>query len=323
MRDANSEPASLAKHARLLESSHALNSIRVRQSDGESVAKSKIRVAAWNVERCKFVEETAQLLSAEAVDVALLSEADIGLVRSGNRDTIADLASELGMNHVAGVEFIELGLGDERETAECAGGVNAAGLHCNAILSRFSIVEAIAIPLGPGGDWFAGKPGKGQRRVGSRIALGACIAASIPIWVFSIHFESEGGPIDRSGEAKRFVASLETANIGEVAIAGGDFNFSVLPDEAFANLGTDLDLGACEPAFGVFQEAGFEWSRCNAPGPTTRPHPWTTDYKPKKIDWMFMRKVEGSNPSIVPAVGPDGCNLSDHEMILADICLGL
>ena len=53
---------------------------------------------------------------------------------------------------------------------------------------------------------------------------------------------------------------------------------------------------------------------------TTRPHPWHDDASPqKKIDWFFAKGFVGSQPRVVPAVGAEGGNLSDHEIILVDV----
>ncbi|MCE2522204.1 MAG: endonuclease/exonuclease/phosphatase family protein [Rhodobacteraceae bacterium] len=319
MQSARSSEGDPARHSELLATSPALNSVRVAQANGVPYSGNRMRVAAWNLERCKFMEESAQLLASAKIDVALLSEADIGMCRSGNLDTISDLAQSLRMGHAAGVEFIELGLGDERETEEHVGGVNLGGLHCNAVLSKFRIEDAAVIPLGPGGDWFAGKPGKGQRRVGCRVAVGARIAAAAPLWAFAVHFESEGRPADRAAEAEKLVAGLEAVGANGATVVGGDFNFNGIPPGENEGSGRALKPELHEPAFRVMREAGYEWSMCNAPGPTTRRHPWHNGHKPLKIDWMFIRNVDASNSSIVPAVGLDGGNLSDHEMIQTDI----
>ena len=311
-------PATPALHDELLSSCLALNSVRVVQPVVAPADATSVRIAAWNLERCKFVEESAEVVAKSGADIALLSEADIGMCRSGNRDTVSDLAKALGMGHATGVEFVELGLGDKREMVECAGGANAESLHCNAVLSRFKLDRAVVVPLDPGGAWFAGKPGMGQRRIGGRISIGARILLPQPLWAFSAHFESEGGPEDRAGEAERLVGAIDALCQGESAVVGGDFNFCALHPETVAGTRPMSDLDLHEPAFGVFKRAGFGWAECNAAGPTTRRHPWQEVYSPKKIDWMFVRRAGASNPFIVPAVSGNGRNLSDHEMICAD-----
>jgi hypothetical protein len=47
------------------------------------------RIACWNVERLRHIDAIEATLRAAAIDVALLSEVDRGMARSGNRDCIA------------------------------------------------------------------------------------------------------------------------------------------------------------------------------------------------------------------------------------------
>ena len=304
-------------HDGLRSSCHALGVVRARQPDSLKNARLPLRIAAWNLERCKFVEETAACIARNGVDIALLTEADIGMARSGNRDTVADLATELATGHATAVEFVELGLGDDRKAAEFSDGSNRQGLHCNAILSRFRFDRSAIITLDDGGEWFAGKSGKGQRRVGGRIAVGIRICGSLPFWTFAVHFESEGGPDDRAEEAARLVAGVNRCCGEDAVVLGGDFNFDALP--LSATTGSSFEPERFEPAFGILGMAGFKWNVCNSSGPTNRRHPWEVEFRMKKLDWLFVRDLTAKNPAIIPAVGQDGQNISDHEMILADI----
>ena len=95
-----------------------------------------MRIAAWNAERCKYLPESAALLAGIGADVVLLSELDVGMARSGNRHTPRELARALGSGYLFGVEYVELGLGDNREKAWHAGQSNQSGLHGNGILSK-------------------------------------------------------------------------------------------------------------------------------------------------------------------------------------------
>ena len=95
----------------------------------------RARILFWNAERGKFPKEAATLLETLDADALLLCELDVGMARSGQRHTPADLAERLGCGYAFGVEFIELGLGDRAEQSLYRGGENAAGLHGAAILS--------------------------------------------------------------------------------------------------------------------------------------------------------------------------------------------
>src|SRR5262249_15050472 len=139
-----------------------------------------LRLAAWNAERLKYGEASAALLRGLDCDVILLSESDIGMARSGNRHTTAALAGALRLGYRYGVELVPLGLGDAREQSWHKGQRNHAGLHGNAILTRFPLYDLALIRLDAGGRWFKdqvnGSRTGAQRRLGGRIALAGRIA---------------------------------------------------------------------------------------------------------------------------------------------------
>ena len=298
-----------------------LGQVRLADRPDSVPAPESVRVAAWNVERCKFADDSAALIASLGADIALLTEMDIGMARSGNIDTIESLGSALSFSHAAAVEFIELGLGDVREEAECAGTPNRSGLHCNAVLSRWRISEAEIIPLDDGGRWFWGMKEKGQRRVGGRHALAVRIAGKIPFWAVAAHFESEGGPDSRRRESERLAAGIASVCGSEPVVLGGDFNFAALPPTHDLRPSWFGNPEVHEPSFAVLADAGFEWRAANTGGATTRNHPWHPPLAGRKIDWLFVRGAAASNPSAAAAVGRDGQNLSDHEPILADVRL--
>ena len=273
-----------------------------------------VTVCAWNIERCKHVEAAAALLAARGAGVVLATEMDRGMARAGQRHTTAELARLLGMGWAFAVEFVELGLGDDRERAACAGQDNAEGLHGNAILSRWPILRAAMIPLDDGGAWFRADLKQGQRRVGGRNAVAALIAGPAgPFWAAAVHFESESTPDSRAAEARRLLAGLDALGAAGPAVIGGDLNTRDAPADG-------SDPAPAEPAFAAFAEAGFDWRGANAPGATTRNHPWQPQDRPgRKLDWLLLRGTQARAPWIAPALGPDGAALSDHEAIGATL----
>ncbi|MCY4541276.1 MAG: hypothetical protein OXB95_02605 [Rhodobacteraceae bacterium] len=306
-------------HDRLRRSNPALNEIRLRQPPRPLPEGRRLRVASWNLERCKHVEATADKIRRTGAEIVLLSEMDIGMARSGNRDTIAELAELLDMGHASGVEFVELGLGDEREVAECSGMANRLGLHCNAVLSSCEFTRAEIVRLGAGGQWLAGRTGKGQPRVGGRIAVMVCVNRESPLWLVAVHFESEDGPSDRLREAELLVSDIALHCGDGPVVIGGDFNFNSL---AAAGMAGDQLLASPEehePAFSLLRTAGFAWEAANTTCPTTRRHPWDGNFVSQKIDWFFVRGVNARNPQVIPACTSEDQNLSDHELLVADI----
>ena len=184
--------ATQAGHDALLADCPALHAVRVDPPPAPATPSLPLTLAAWNVERLKYVEATAALLARQRPDIVLLSEVDIGMARSGNRDTVRVLAECLGMGAAYAVEFVELGLGDARERAWHAHETNAAGLHGNACLTRFAIDRAVVLPLDDGGAWFRAGGQIDQRRVGGRQATGirTRLGDGRALWTFAVHFES-------------------------------------------------------------------------------------------------------------------------------------
>ena len=117
--------------------------------------------------KATVLEQAALLKEA---DVIVLNEADWGMKRSGYRNVAADLAATLKMNYAYGVEFIEvdpIALGtekfesvenDDREALANQISVDPKlykGLHGNAILSRYPLVNVRLVPFREQGhDWY-------------------------------------------------------------------------------------------------------------------------------------------------------------------------
>ena len=112
----------------------------------------EIVLCAYNVEHGLRMDDQLSAFFGDGgvptPDVLLISEADRGCTRSGNRNVARDYARALDMYYVYGVEFIELprfwGPG---------GGVRHRCEHGNAIVSRFPLGNVELIRHFPtGGD---------------------------------------------------------------------------------------------------------------------------------------------------------------------------
>ena len=302
-------------HDRFAAQVPALHAVEHRPAPVDRPVPPRLRVAAWNAERLKYHAPSAALL--RGADVVLLTEADIGMARSGNRHTVRDLAEALGMGWAYGVEFVELGLGDARECQWHADEDNRVGLHGNAILSRHPLLDPVIIPLDAGGTWFAGRSGN-QRRLGGRMAIAARLDTPRPLWLVAAHLESHSDAADRGRQGERLVAAIDRlVPAGAGVVLGGDFNTT--------EIAGSLDAPeAVEPLFAVLRDAGFDWHRCNAPGPTQRTRPDGTPVPPfAKLDWLFTRHVEAEAPETIPAVDAAGAAISDHEVVAATVLTGV
>ncbi|CAN1560655.1 ElsH Metal-dependent hydrolase [Rhabdaerophilaceae bacterium] len=323
---ADTGPSTQSEHDRWLAGWACMNTLECVQPSQDAASQpGALRVAAWNLERCKHVEASAHALKERQVDLVLATEMDWGCARSLQRHTTADLAQQLGMGYVFGVEFVELAIGDARETFFYAGVENRHGFHGNAVLSRFPIVQAALIPLDEGGLWFVSDLKQGQRRVGGRNAIAAKLDTPLgSISAVAVHFESESTPLMRAAQSQRLLDAVnELAGIDPV-IVGGDFNVFELSRQRLDDVAMFAAPETVEPSFAAFREAGFAWETANAPGTTTRPHPWQPEDKLRlKIDWLFVRGFSASDPWIDPAVASDGTVISDHDAIGVTLAPGL
>jgi endonuclease/exonuclease/phosphatase family metal-dependent hydrolase len=330
--DALTAEPTQAEHDRIARGVTALTAIEYRQPETVVVPRSPLRLAAWNAERLKYGAASAALMRGLDLDIILLSETDVGMARSGNRHTTAELAMALDMGYAYGVEFVELGLGDDREREWHKGQRNHAGLHGNAILSRLPLHDLALIRLDAGGRWFAdrinGKATGIQRRLGGRMALAGRIATDDGDFVVvSLHLESDSDANGRAQQMTRLLSAINGCYGNARMVIGGDCNTAALPEvdetrpeEARAWF---QRCDAYEPLFEVLQQAGFGWSNGNDMAATQRMRP---DGKPlppfRRIDWLFTRGLTASSPRTVAAVDDQGAAISDHDAIAVDLALG-
>jgi endonuclease/exonuclease/phosphatase family metal-dependent hydrolase len=330
-------PRDRATHARLLDEldlDAALDQGAAPSPDAPG--SETLRVAAWNLERCKHLDASAQLLAALAPDVVLASELDWGMARSGNLHTARELAARLGFAYAFGVEFLELDLGSRAEREQCEGQADRVGFHGNAILARGPLARPRLARLERRGDWFDGA--RGERRVGGRCAVLAQVALSGRAVTFAaVHLDSHGTRAQRADELQALLDAIDAYDRDAPALIGGDLNcFSLAlaeladPERVAAALREDPRRWGNpvphEPLFERAAQAGFEWTSCNAPGvPTLRhPSPESPGGSARgalKLDWLLCRGLSAAAARVIDAVGADGQMLSDHEPIAADLRL--
>jgi len=293
-------------------------------------ADEPVRVAVWNVERLRHVEAIAGMLTRHRPDITLLSEVDKGMARSGNRHGLAALAGQLGHHFAYGVEFVELGLGDEIEVSAHSDQRNRLGFHGNAVTSAIRLHRPFMVRLEADGGWFG--PARGQPRVGGRMAIGAQIdLAGRRVTFVSVHLESNSSPAQRSRQVSHLLDVIDEYDAGAALLLGGDFNTSTVDrtrdrDAEFGRpeLVADplrlLDVVPHEPLFQELADRGLHWHASNVPGkPTERPQPGEPPRPLGKIDWIFTRGLRAAAPAIVPALGMDGTCVSDHDCLLVTV----
>lgn len=265
--------------------------------------------AAWNLERCLFPLDSAEHLGATGAEVVLLSEMDDGMARTRQRHTTAEVAADLGMAYLYGVEFIELGLGSDTELEFCKDQFNRRGLHGNSLLSTVPLHEAFLLRLEGERLWFTGEVD--QPRLGERMAIGAVInTESGPLVLASTHFESATAAAYRERQLVGLIDALETAFPGRPMLIGGDLNTG-------NHAGGDFEA---EGLFARAAERGFARHGGPLDVMTTRPSLITRwPERAMKLDWFLSRGVAVSDTRIVSSLCPSGRPLSDHDLITCRI----
>jgi len=272
--------------------------------------RGKLRVAAWNLERCLYPDAAAQVLRRCNVGLALLTEMDCGMLRTGQVHTIAHIAAELGQHYAYGLEFLELKPMPPPEGFAAIGDDSASGFHGNGLTTSHPFNNPVVIRLDPVADWYIAPKG-GQRRVGNRMAVAAVVAlGTVRFVACSVHLESATDGVGRLTQMRTLLDRLDEYATGLPVLIGGDLNTHVQPG------GSD---DATEPLFALTKTRGYDFSACNLARPTTRTSTWSESAGTRQLDWFCTRDLAASEPEVVRALGPDGTVLSDHELILVSI----
>lgn len=266
-------------------------------------------VAAWNLERCLFPLQSAEHLGATGAEIVLVSEMDDGMARTRQRHTTAEVAEELGMAYLYGVEFIELGLGSDTEREFCKDDFNRRGLHGNGLLSTVPLHEPFLLRLEGDRLWFMGE--MDQPRLGERMAIGGTVVTQAgPLVVVSTHLESAASAAYRERQMVGLMDALDAAFPGRPLLIGGDLNTG-------NHAGGDFEA---EGLFARAAERGFARHGGPLDAMTTRPSFITRwPERAMKLDWFLSRGLAVSDTRIVPSLCPSGRPLSDHDLITCRI----
>ncbi|MEJ6394989.1 endonuclease/exonuclease/phosphatase family protein [Gymnodinialimonas sp. 2305UL16-5] len=312
-------PRDAATHAALMADIPAMNTVEIGGTPTSKALPREVTVAAWNLERCLFPEASAAYLAPAKPALVLVSEMDIGMDRTGQRNTIAEMAAALGMTYAFGVEFYEVDLGSVTERLFCKDGYNALGFHGNGILSSVPIQRAAMFRLDPKGHWFctdddgAGDPAK--LRLGGRMAVAAVVMSQAgPICAVSTHLEANCGPAMRHAQFETLLDAVDEFAPDMPVLIGGDLNSGnhLLPRFDWRD----------ETLFDMAEGRGYDWS-ASPDGITVRaslisPH----ESRRMRLDWFATRGLTGTPHPLRAPLRPDGIPLSDHKCILADFSLG-
>ena len=195
-----------------------------------------LRAAAWNIQRGARLDDLRRAVLAPPfaeTDVLLLSEVDVGLGRSGNRNVARELAEALGMSYAFGVSYLALtdDFGDD------AGGLeNTLALSGAAVISRYPIGRVENVDLPEIRDKFHSS----EKRLGKKRALLAeIVLPDGPLVVAACHLDSNASPAQRACQLGAVLDSVDRSGVAR-ALVGGDFNTSTYDLSSTLALARDL-----------------------------------------------------------------------------------
>lgn len=302
--------------------------VEVNQAEPVSQLSGSVKIVAWNVERCLYLDQINDLLTQIKPDVLLLSEVDYGMARSNQHHTTQQLAQSLGAGYVFGAEFLELGLGTPNERNLTDHQSNQVGYHGNAIISSAYLKDSGLVRLGGGEIWFKNSV---EPRIGERLAvLSTILVDDQPVVLASVHLEDRTTPQGRAKQMEVLFKGIEAYAPGLPTIIAGDLNsFSYdlhglkgkldqLAQLMNQDPGRLVDPTSWEPLFQMAAKYGYSWQEANVKDePTQRMKSQPISIRAgMKIDWFLVRGLKVSQPQVIAAtvLGTD-IPLSDHEII--------
>jgi endonuclease/exonuclease/phosphatase family metal-dependent hydrolase len=327
-----------------------------------ATARSRYRFLAWNLARGVELDGQLEAFNSheylKTCDVLLLTETDLGMARSNNRDVAQTIARELGFHYVFAPCYLNLskGSGVEHEVD----GDNELGLHGNALLSRYPIHNVRLIRLPNGID----KMSRREKRIGSQAALVARIDfPHFPVTAASVHLDANSTQRHRRDQLAAVLDALPTA--GPV-ILGGDWNTTTFnsstafhaimgywlrvfmgPDNVIRNHYLHPYRRFEKQLFALLDARGFDYRLCNRLGEYTIcydisdlraykdlaewvPH-WCFAFIrwalrnhrgrcPLKLDWFATRVLRTTDPVVIHDLREGRrIPLSDHDAIGVDV----
>ena len=323
-------PRDSATHLRHAAAIPALGEIEIGGKTSRGNAGESLTVMTWNVERLRNVDAIAETIAGQAPDVVLLSEVDKGMARSGNGHPLSRLAEKLDHAFAYGVEFLELGTGNETEQATNGKAENAEGFHGNAITSAVPLLRPFLVRLDAAGAWF--RPEHGQPRIGGRMAIGGqVLLGDRRVSVVSVHLENRTNPAGRADQMRHLLDAIDKYDAEAPVLIGGDFNtLTATHDERHADpaawrarLAAEPDRlirsERHEPLFAVLAERGYSWRDANTLDQPTQRRAAGDPSPVGRIDWFFTRGLAARAPATLPALLPDGSPSSDHDALVVTV----
>jgi endonuclease/exonuclease/phosphatase family metal-dependent hydrolase len=259
----------------------------------QAPARSRYRFVAWNLERGIELEGQLEALRSHPylreADVLLLTETDLGMARSGNRNVAQELARALGFYYAFVPCYLNLAKGSGLEYH--AEGENALGLHGNAVLSRYPLRNVRAVFLKNGIDKMAGR----EKRLGRQAVVIADVEfPNYRVTAISSHLDANSSQRHRADQMRDILSGLDghdgprRLDSGPPVVIGGDWNTttynSSTPAWAIAGFWLRVLMGVDnvinnhymhpyhwfeKDLFRTLERRGFDYRACNMIGERT------------------------------------------------------
>jgi endonuclease/exonuclease/phosphatase family metal-dependent hydrolase len=322
-----------------------------------------LRAVAWNIQRGARLDDLRRAIVTPpfaGADVFLLSEVDVGLGRSGNRNVARELAEAVGMSYAFGVSYLAL-TDDFGENA--AGLENTLGLSGAAVLSRHPIGRVENVDLPELRDKFHSS----EKRLGRKRALQAeIVLPDGPLVVAACHLDSNASPAQRALQLGGILDSVDRSGVAR-ALVGGDLNTTTYDLSSTPALARDLlhkllvtgfratvdqymkpETRYERPVFEVLRARGFAVEGFNDRATGTSFYDMTDPYAldrvqklvgraltrllvrllrpwngcvPARLDWFAGRNVDPVAAAVERPRDADGRPLSDHSAVIVDVAL--
>lgn len=187
--------------------------------------KSRYRVVAWNIERGSHFQEIVEILKKHpelsGADIYLITEADLGMARSRNRNVAQELARKLNLNYFFAPSYLNLSKGCSHESEY--DGENTLGIHGNAILSRYPMSQFRTIKMPNGKDKMKGL----EKRIGHQRALVCDIDTGDRVLTAAcIHLDAHSKRRHRVKQMNCVLDVLRDVPPKQATLIGGDWNTS-------------------------------------------------------------------------------------------------
>lgn len=258
-----------------------------RFSFGAVSAAPFVRAIGWNIERGIELSGIAETFQRHPVmkkaDVLFLTELDLGMARTRNRNVARELAKRLQMDYVFAPSYINLEKGSGLEAK--VDGLNREALHGDALFSRFPLREAHSIALPNGKDKMRGK----EKRLGCQRAVAAIVEhPAREFRAVSVHLDAHSTQKHRMRQMRLILDDLDAWRPDLPAVIGGDWNtstynsrnalFSILGYARRVLMGVRNVLQNHYPhpdrwferhLFRELERRGFEYRSLNEPGGCT------------------------------------------------------